>query len=208
MAIAALSAASAQAATISYNDSIPLSSTNWNSSVSIPLFNPGLGTLTSIDFYLEGYVEGSAKFESLDAAPATITMNLAANINLQRPDLSNLAVVLPLAATIDNVTAHDGVIDFGGTSGKTYPMLSDLDSTTTSSPPPLSDLVLFTGIGNILLPVSAMGSSSGSGAGNLLQQFNTSASAFVEVTYHYDVPEPATISLLGLGALALIRRRR
>lgn len=193
---------------ISYSDSIPLSTTNWASSVSVPKFNPALGTLLSIDFTLTGYVQGSAKFESLDAQAATITMNLSASVKLHRPDLSVLAVSLPLVSTTDNATAYDGTFDFGGTSGHSYFGLSGSDTVTTSSPPPPSDLVLFTGLGNITLPVDATGASNGSGAGNLILQFATDASADVTVKYTYKVPEPGSLGLLSLAFLRMLRRRR
>jgi hypothetical protein len=200
------------AETISFSDSIPLSITNWSSSATVSKFDPSLGTLNSITFELEGHVEGAAKFESFDAALATVTMNLAADIELQRPDTSTLVISTPLVQTIDNVTAFDGTIDFGGTSGKTYTGLSADDSASTVSPPPASDLVLFTGLGNIMLPVKATGVSSGSGAGNLVMQFGTSASADVKVIYDYaPIPEPSTIVLLSTvfgGLLVYVSRRR
>jgi hypothetical protein len=200
--------ASASAATISFSDSIPLSTTNWSSSVSVSKFDPSLGTLLGITFELSGHVEGGAKFESLDAAPATVTMDLAADIELQRPDLSTLVVSNPLVQTVDNVTAFDTVLDFGGTSGKTYTGLSADDTESAVSPPPASDLVLFTGLGNISLPVEAEGASTGSGAGNLILQFNTSASADVKVTYEYEpIPEPSTLGLLSMGIIGLLAWR-
>jgi hypothetical protein len=201
--------AAVQAATVSFSDSIPVQPTNFSSSVSVSKFDPSLGTLLSIQFDLAGAVEGSARFESLDAAPATVTMNLSAQIALQRPDNSTLVVVLPLVQTVDNVTAFDGTIDFGGTSGRTYSGLSNSASNSFTSPPPISDLALFTGLGNITLPVVATGMSSGSGAGNLILQFNTSAGADVMVTYTYEpIPEPASLALLGFGMLTVLRRRR
>lgn len=208
VAVVALSAVPvAKADSIMFSDNVSLQSTNFTSSVSVPKFDPMLGTLNKVTLKLAGHVEGMAQFESLDADPATIDMQLAAQIVLQRPDMSMLVVTLPLIMTTDNVLAFDGVIDFGGTSGKSYPMLSadDMNTVMTMS---AMDLALFTGPGNIMLPVVATGASTGSGAGNLLLQFATSASANVMVTYDYTVPEPTTAGLLGLGAVAAMRRNR
>ena len=83
-ALALAGSASANIATVQYDDTVNLASTNWNDTVSFPQFDPNLGTLLSVTFELGGHVEGSAKFESLDNAPATVTMNLAAEIDLQR----------------------------------------------------------------------------------------------------------------------------
>ncbi len=193
------------AATISYNASIPLSQTNWTTSISIPKFDPSLGTLNNIIFVLTGHVEGSAAFESRDAAPATVTMNLSAVLSLMRPDSTIIVISLPVVSTVDNVTAFDGVPDYGGTSGKTYNNLTANHVATYTSPPPASDLALFTGVGNILLPVSAVGASNGSGAGNLDLRFNTYASAAACVTYDYTpIPEPSGLLALvsGIGGLA------
>jgi hypothetical protein len=197
----------AQADTISYSSSIPLATTNWDSSITIPLFDPSLGTLDSIQFSLSGHVEGSAGFENKDAEPATITMDLQAFLKLQRPDNSVLVLTMPVASTSDNASAWDGIDDYAGTSGKTYPnlMADSSDSATSSS---AADLALFTGVGNITLPVTAVGASTGSGAGNLLLQFSTFASAGATVTYNYTVPEPASLGLMGLSGVALLFRRR
>lgn len=205
--------AAAQAASVTYSDSVNLQITNWSDTVSIQKFNPALGTLTNIKFELEGTVEGTIMAESLDAAPATITLDLAAKITLTRPDLSTLAVVLPTSSNVFNATAFDGVIDFGGTSGITLPNLTATDTDTAVSPPPASDLALFTGVGSIVLPVTAAGTSKATGAGNIATIFSTNASAVVRVTYFYDtvVPEPASVAMaamgvLGVGALGLRRR--
>jgi len=171
--------------TITHNVSIPLATTNWNSSVTIPKFDMGPNCiLDSVGFCLYGHVEGEAKFESLDASPATVMMNLQATISLQRPDNTVLATVIPLAQTSDDVTAYDGTTDFGGTSGITHGDLSgDKSETAVTSAP--ADLALFTGPGSIILPAVAIGTSNGSGAGNLLLQFNTSASVDVSIVYCY-----------------------
>jgi len=186
----------AQAETIEFTDTVDLAPTNWADTVTFPLFDAGLGDLISVTFELGGHVEGSARFESLDAEATTVTMNLAAEIDLERPDNSNLVTVLPLVDTSDDVTAFDGVIDFEGDSGRTYEELTgdDAESVTTTAP---ADLALFTGVGDIDLPAAATGASTGSGAGNLILQFATSASADVKVIYEYEPVVPVVESTWG-----------
>lgn len=200
-------AAAANADTISFSGSVPLGTTNWASSITFPKFDPALGTLDSIQFILNGHVEGSAAFENKDAEPATITMNLQAMMQLQRPDSTLLVLTIPVVSTVDSVLAWDGDDDYLGDSGRTYNNLAgDLSNSMTSSLP--ADLALFTGPGNITLPVIANGASTGSGAGNLLLKFSTSASAGAEVIYNYTVPEPAAAGLMGLAGMFLMPRRR
>jgi hypothetical protein len=185
--------------------------TNWNTAVTIPKFDPTVGDLVRVRWRIIGQVSGSASFESLDAASATITTSLSASIALTRPDTSLLSVAIPVVNNSDSVTAYDGVIDFGGTSGKTYAGLAG-SALATSSSTAAADLALFTAAApgdTISLPVSAMGMSSGSGAGNLLLLFETFASASVRVCYEYTfIPAPSAMGLLAVGGLAATRRRR
>ena len=181
-------AATAQTtSTVCYTDSIALQSTNWSSTVSIPQFNPNLGTLQSIQFTLSGSVQGLIGVESLDASPSIITSQLSANITLTRPDNTVIVVTIPVANFADAVGPFDGSIDFGGTSGTTHPGINASDSDVVISPPPVSDLALFTGFGSIVLPVIAGGTSTASGSGNVITQFQTQAQCSVEVCYTYAV---------------------
>ncbi len=189
--------ASAQTQQVCFTDSIPLQPTNWSNTVSIPKFDPNLGTLQTINFSLTGNVQGSARAESLDAAPSMVTTSFSANITLTRPDLTPIVVTLPIANFNDAFTAFDGTIDFMGTSGATHPNINVTDTQMQVSPPPLSDLALFTGVGNIVLPVTANGSSVATGAGNLITQFQTDAAAIVQVCYTYLPNNPPTIQCPG-----------
>lgn len=178
-----------QVQTQCFTANVTLQSTNWNNTMTFPKFDPAVGHLVGIDFTLSASALGSIKVESLDAAPSVVTTNLQAQITLTRPDLSVIVVTLPTATFTDNLAAFDGTIDFAGASGTTHANITASDSDSVSSPPPASDLVLFQGPafapGTISLPVGAAGTSSGSGAGNLVQIFNTSADASCTVCYRY-----------------------
>jgi hypothetical protein len=207
-----LLAGTAQAFSVTYNYLGTMHSTNFPpppTFVTLPLFDPSIGILDSVDFSLTATVMGNASFESLDSSPATVTTHLQAQVTVQKPDLSTLAVLLPTVSHSDAVTAFDGVIDFGGTSGKSYTGISGTDSffdVFTSLDGAL--FTMFEGVGNISFPVSAIGASSGSGAGNLVLLFTTNAKADGEVTYNYHttstVPLPAALWLLGSGLIGLV----
>ena len=93
---------------ICFTSTVPLQSTNWNSTVSIQKFNPNLGTLVSIDFTLTGHSVGSARAESLDAQPSTVTLTFQNTITLTRPDFSVIVVTIPQAVFMDTLQAYDG----------------------------------------------------------------------------------------------------
>jgi hypothetical protein len=177
--------AQAQTQEVCFTDSIPLTSTNWSDSVTIPKFDPMLGDLQSIRFTLTGNAQGTASAESLDTSPTVVTLQFSSTLTLTRPDNSVIVISIPLANFMDTFTAFDGTIDFAGTSGASHTGINATQSEVVNSPPPASDLVLFTGPGTITLPVTAVGSSIATGSGNLISQFLQQAAATVEVCYTY-----------------------
>ena len=209
-----LAGGAANAASISYSDQINTTKTNWVDSLSLPRFDTNLGELQSVNLMLEGVIEGDAFFESLDAAPATITLNLTADIILSKDDNTQLLIAQPLIQEVRNVGIFDGVLDFDGTSGGKIPTqtASAVDMITLTD---AANLAWFTGTEEIVFEVKAKGASVATGAGNIVSGFNTKASANVKVTYEYEyeevteTPEPSAAIAFGLvGAFGYWQKKR
>ena len=201
-----------QASEITETGSIAPRLTNFTdtSSLSFAQFDPSLGTLNWVSISITGTVLGTARAESMDSAPTMLSLDLSAIETLTTPLTSILASVAPDAHLSFAATAYDGTLDFGGTSGTTVSGLSASASANNVRFGSGSIYDEFVGTGNIQLSLNARGSSFGSGAGNLLTQFTTQASAVVTVTYDYaaPVPEPASVSLCAAGLCLIGWRAR
>jgi hypothetical protein len=190
------------------SDTVSLSQTNWSNYFMLVKFDPSLGTLQSVNFQLTGYVQGSAGIENLESFPMTIDTYLQTTIVLQDPAGVPMLSAYPSAHDSRMLPAYDGTTDYGGTSGQNVTgfMASDLRQGVLTTP--FNDLSAFIGTGNGSLGVYTMDSSYTLG-GNRSSQLTTFASATLAVSYTYTpVPEPMTISVMAIGALAIVRRRR
>lgn len=177
------------------------STTNWGPvNLLVDSFDSSLGTLNSVKVTLFGKIATIGRFESLDNAPATVTTSVTGSVSGAGP----IAAIVNASlndATVDNVTAFDGTIDFGGGSGRSDINLMDDDTQIFNFFLP-GDLASFTDQGALSYLFSANAVSSATGAGNIISQFATSGTGTVTVEYDYtpnQVPEPAALALLGLA---------
>ena len=180
---------------------------NDSSSLVFDRFDTSLGTLSSIGFQLVGHVEGSVGVENLGTAARTISTTLSATLTLTRPDASTLLITTPTASTSDDLAAFDGIMDFGGASGRTHNNLFGDLMTSLTGPTSAADLALFSAPGTIALSLTGVSTSTDIGGANVLTSFDTSASASIVVVYNYlaapnplTVPEPSSLAVVGVGA--------
>jgi len=179
-----------------------------NSPLTIQQFNSNLGTLTAITIGFSGDMAGDGRFESTDSGASTVTAQFLGNLNLKLPDNTSLFNLNPSSNVLSfNVSAFDGSIDFGGTSGATFQGLTAAASgqnTYTNS----NFLQQFIGSGALNFLFSATGQSVFTGPSNLFAGINTYAKANITVTYTYEVPDqpetqvPEPAVTVGLGLVA------
>ena len=208
----------AQASILRYESKVDLEKTNFKKQIALPKFDSSLGDLESVLFELMGEVQGSVELENRDAQAALVTGNLAAEINLKKPDNSLLLVALPTASVEQNLSAYDGTLDFDGNSGIKLTEISNTQKESTLLTIP-DDFTPFVGDGSFNLFLEAIGNSKATGAGNMLAGFETYAGANVMVSYTYakkdepkrrKVPEsqvPTSI-FIGLAATMVLTKSK
>lgn len=170
-------------------DTVATAATNWNSTVTLPKFDPSLGTLNSIALTLTANLHGTAKEESFDALPTVVSLRFEGAVSVQRPNATDLVVTRPVVDFLDSLSAFDGVGDYSGTSGITHSGIDAVQTTSVHFQAGAPEIALFSGTagnpGTIVLPVLAQGTSIANGGGNLHTQFQQTASASVTVCYTY-----------------------
>jgi hypothetical protein len=173
-------------ATLVKTVTLPSDLTNYNKTVSLPKFDPTLGTLTSVEVSFTGSITSDVQTENLSiTSAATITANASGVVSVSGPGL-NLSVPLTVIDGSFDAATYDGTTDFGGTSGHDFGPKT-ASGTKTASIGDAATLAAFTGTGagTVDATVSANAEASSSGGGSLATNAVTSAAAAITVTYHY-----------------------
>jgi hypothetical protein len=213
----------AHGATISFSDGAAGSPaigpflTNWglgngevhpSEALSLPQFNPALGTLLSIDLSLSADANTTFTVTDLSGNPNEVTGTSSAKVTAYAPgtlptySTAGLVLVNPVNS-IDEPLGPNATITFSASASATQDALV-----------PLANFGAFEGAGTVYVPISGKGASSAIDQnGNITVTTQTAADAYGTITYEYNpaaTPEPGSVALF-LGSLvastATLRRR-
>jgi len=188
---------SAQTLSDCHLQAIPIQLTNFVRTASLPRFDPALGQLVAVELQVTANIRGTARVESLDAAPSVVNTRFGVDITVSQSAMPIAILMVPVADFSDALLAFDGILDSAGTSGVTHADIQASDQIFTVVPPTASNLALFTGQGMIDFVADARANSTASGAGNLFTQFDTSAGVDMRVCYTFIGNSPPTVSCPG-----------
>lgn len=164
----------------------PISATNWSGNLTLPQFDPALGTLNAVQLTVEGFVQGDVQYENTGPTAAIISATHSVTISVVLPN-GDLVRSIPSTTRVELVPPFDGVLDFGGISGRTFSISNTKNISLTLIAP--LDLAPFVGTGLVTVPAEALGISFIRGPGNLSALLRAqAASVVVAVTYFYASP--------------------
>jgi hypothetical protein len=180
---------------------IPLTRTDWTSSLAFPQFDPSLGTLLSVELDLSGSLQTTITITNTSLSPSSGTASTNSQMTVQDGGSNLVAPELNLLSPGygyslgggDSVTS--GLLTASGTSSNLYTLPAVLTE--------------FTGVGSFVLPASTFTQTFlANTGGNTNASQVTSDSLTGSVTYTYSVPEPASLSLFVVALPFLAARRR
>jgi hypothetical protein len=176
-------AAKVFAATETHTVSIPEQPTDFTSSVTLPEFDPAVGTLNTATLYIVATNNSFTRVENLNRSAATTISGSTVNATVT-------GFVTATASNLftNSLARYDGVTDYDGTSGvSNAPIVSSaiasivLDSSTVQ------------GTGFFTLHVTATATSSFTGTSAYSFNVSTKAAVLVKIVYDFTPDCPPTL---------------
>jgi hypothetical protein len=197
-----LAASQAKADTATYTDVYPPGTTEWSHNFVLPLFDPSLGSLSSVYIAASESVNINGTVQNTSTGPQSFTFRAGSLLTVTLPGTLGFLQPSPLALAQAYNLPAGGSAPYGPVNA------SDAVNYTYTLP---ADMNWFVGVGTFSLPgFTQTQELIAGGGGNIIASLSTLAGATVEVQYTYTpVPEPGSFALLALGgALMLLRKRR
>lgn len=210
IASAGMLTVSAQAATVSYNFGFPLATTEITQTGALGLFDSTLGTLTGASITVNG--SSVMSFTGNNVAAQSQLANLTSNVDLYwSTDLSALS---PYLSDLVSMSATSGPQNYAVGETKSFGPFNDSGSNTDDLAGILASLQTAGGGSFNVTCQSLSGMAVSGGGGNINTTQQTQAQCDALITYTYsenpptNVPEPATLGLIGLALLGAAGARR
>lgn len=173
--------ANAFAATVTHTATVFPTGTDWRVTNSVPQFDPALGTLTNVTISVAVNASTQLRVENRDTAawPTYAASDVTATGTVAGYSASTTLT----NSHTTTLSAYDGVLDYGGTSGFNVTVVgADSGFAVPASFTP------FIGTGTVPLIAAATAVGAYEGSGDYRFIVNTRASAVVTVTYEFAPP--------------------
>jgi len=198
-----------QAASVTYYSSVVPQQDDFpfSANLTLPLFNPDKGTLTSVVLSVDATVVGSVQVYNSSPTHTYSFTDATSSVPVYATGPGGAMASTIATATLAMGSAAPG---FNGSYGSQT-------GTSTGYSTPQSDLSAYTGVGTFMgtFGSNAMGGTFGGtgGAGSAGKLFfggTATAGGQIDVTYTYiaAVPEPNSMALLGIGMAGFFTFRR
>jgi hypothetical protein len=217
----------ASAGSVTYTATpLGLQNTDWilgapGTNLVVPQWNPASfpgATLTGVDVWVQGNLSADYRIENLSTeATSQYRFSQEANMTIQGPGSSIALNPVPIALSpgwpsyvSTPLSVFDGTQDYLGTDSASY-LGSTANDVDTGSVSNSFWAAWYIGTGNVTFQTAASGFTgvfTNGGAPTDSKSISAGAQFSITYTFSDTIPEPAIASLLGLGGLGFLRRRR
>ena len=176
---------SASAERIDYCDSIAEEYAGWSSNVTLPKFDPELGTLRGVDLSCEMNLSQEVMIENQNPAPVNYSLMLTGELRVELPSSDSLSISFNQSTT-GNLSGYDGDMDYAGSSGSKS-VLQIPTEAASKSIEDISDYLANAPNESIVLPVVVDAQTQTKTSGKSNSGVLSKAGAKVCVSYTYDL---------------------